>query len=243
MEKTLTICHLYPDLLDVYADRGNVTVLEKRCAWRGIKTQVRAICAGDAIDFSGADIVLIGTGAVNDQIKVCALRDTLSQPLKAYVEAGGVMLAIGESYRLLGNFFYADGVRHDGLGVLDIDTHETETRFIGHFATEAILGDLAVTLVGFEHHTGKTDIKAYAPFGRVISGYGNDGCGYDGVVYKNTFGTYMHGPILPKNPELADRLILLALEKKYGSASLAPLEDEIARKARSVVLERGMKDE
>lgn len=238
MEKTLTICHLYPDLLDVYADRGNVTVLEKRCAWRGIETQVRAICAGDAIDFSGADIVLIGTGAVNDQIKVCALRDTLSQPLKAHVEAGGVMLAIGESYRLLGNFFYADGVRYDGLGVLDIDTHDTQTRFIGHFATEAMLGDRAVMLVGFEHHTGKTDIKACKPFGRVISGYGNDGCGYDGVIYKNTIGTYMHGPILPKNPELADFLIRTALEKKYGETELCVLDDTVAQAAREVVLGR-----
>lgn len=238
MEKSLVICHLYPDLMDVYADRGNIAVLEKRCIWRGIEVQVRTVCAGETPDLEGVDIVFFGTGSAQAQKQVSAYRDALSQPLKRYVEDGGVLLAIGAGFQLLGNFFYAEGEKVDGFGVLDIDTHESAQRFIGHFATEATLGDRQVTLVGFEHHTGQTDIKAYAPFGRVLSGFGNAESGCDGAVYKNTIGTYMHGPILPKNPALADFLLKKALEKKYGEAVLAPLDDGIAEAARRVVLER-----
>ena len=238
MEKTLTIYHLYPDLLEVYADRGNVTVLEKRCAWRGIKTQVRALRAGEMPDFADADIVLLGTGSAMDQKTVSTYRDVLAQPLKAYVEDGGVLLAIGAGYQLLGNFFYSDGEKTDGFGVLDIDTYASEQRFIGHFAAEVTLGGENALLVGFEHHTGRTDIKGYSSLGRVVSGFGNAEDGSEGVLYKNTVGTYMHGPILPKNPALADFLIAGALMKKYGEATLAPLDDTLAQMARQVVLER-----
>ena len=238
MEKSLVICHLYPDLLDVYADSGNVAVLEKRCTWRGIDVQVRTVCAGDTPDFSDVDIVLLGTGSAQAQKQVSAYKDKLAQPLKDYVQAGGVMLAIGAGYQLLGNFYEADGARIEGFGVLDVDTYATDTRFIGHFAVEADIGEERIVLVGFEHHTGKTDIKANAPFGRVLSGYGNAMSLSDGVWYKNTIGTYMHGPILPKNPALADFLLKTALEKKYGEATLAPLDDYAAEAARRVVIER-----
>lgn len=238
MKKSLVICHLYPDLLDVYADSGNVAVLEKRCMWRGIDVQVRAVCAGDTPDFSGVDIVLLGTGSAQAQKQVSAYKEKLAQPLGDYVEGGGVLLAIGAGYQLLGNFYEADGERIEGFGVLDVDTYASDTRFIGHFAVEADLGAETVVLVGFEHHTGKTDIKANAPFGRVLSGYGNAVDLSDGVWYKNTIGTYMHGPILPKNPALADFLLKKALEKKYGEAVLAPLDDSAAEAARRVVIER-----
>ncbi len=238
MEKSLTIYHLYPDLLDVYADRGNVAVIEKRCAWRGIGTQVRTLRAGEAADFTDADIVLLGTGSAVDQKKVSSYCDALAQPLKAYVEDGGVLLAIGAGYQLLGNFFYADGEKTDGFGVLDIDTHASEKRFIGHFAVEAKIGGQTVTLVGFEHHTGRTEIKNHTPLGRVLSGFGNAEDGSEGVLYKNTVGTNMHGPILPKNPELADFLIRNALMKKYGTATLSALDDSMAQAARAAVLGR-----
>ncbi len=238
MEKSLVICHLYPDLLDVYADRGNVAVLEKRCAWRGIGVQVRTVCAGDAPDFSDADIVLFGTGSAQAQKQVSTYKDKLVRPLQDYVEGGGVLLAIGAGYQLLGNFYEADGEHVDGFGVLDVDTYASDARFIGHFVVEADLDEETVVLVGFEHHTGKTDIKANAPFGRVLSGYGNAVDLSDGVWYKNTIGTYMHGPILPKNPALADFLLKKALEKKYGEAELAPLDDGAAEAARRVVIER-----
>lgn len=238
MEKSLVICHLYPDLMDVYADRGNIAVLEKRCAWRGIDAQVREVCAGDAPNFSDADIVLLGTGSAQAQKQVSTYKDKLAQPLKAYVENDGVLLAIGAGYQLLGNFYEAEGERVAGFGVLDIDTHASDARFIGHFTTEVALGEKTTVLVGFEHHSGKTDIKANAPFGRVLSGYGNAAEPTDGVWYKNTIGTYMHGPILPKNPALADFLIQKALMKKYGEVKLAALDDSAAEAARKVVLER-----
>lgn len=238
MERSLVICHLYPDLMDVYADRGNAAVLEKRCAWRGIEVQVRAVCAGDVPDFSDVDIVFLGTGSAQAQKQVSTYKDKLAQPLKDYVEAGGVLLAIGAGYQLLGNFYEDDGERIAGFGVLDIDTYADDTRFIGHFVTEAELGAETTVLVGFEHHTGKTDIKANAPFGRVLSGYGNAMGLTDGVRYKNTIGTYMHGPILPKNPALADFLIQKALVKKYGEVKLAELDDRAAEAARKVVIER-----
>lgn len=237
MEKTLTIYHLYPDLLDVYADRANVTVLEKRCAWRGIGTQVRTLRAGETPDFADVDIVLLGTGSAKDQKTVSAYRDALAQPLKAYIEDGGVLLAIGAGYQLLGNFFYIDGEKIDGFGVLDMDTLTDGEKFIGHFAVEAMLGGESVTLVGFEHHTGRTEIKGHTPLGRVLSGFGN-GFGSDGILYKNIIGTYMHGPILPKNPALADFLIQKVLMKKYGEADLAPFDDSAAQAARQVVLGR-----
>ena len=196
------------------------------------------IAAGETADFAGADIVLLGTGSAADQKRVSAYRADIAQPLGRYIEDGGALLAIGAGYQLLGNFFYADGEKTDGFGVLDIETHDSEKRYIGHFAVEAVLRGETVTLVGFEHHTGKTDIKNYTPFGRVVAGFGNAEDGSEGVFYKNTIGTNMHGPILPKNPALADFMICSALVKKYGEAELAALDDDEAQAARQVVLER-----
>ncbi|MBQ4160152.1 MAG: glutamine amidotransferase [Clostridia bacterium] len=238
MERKLTIYHLYPDLLDVYADRGNVAVLEKRCAWRGIETRVRTLRAGETPDFADVDIVLLGTGSAQGQKQASGYREMLSQPLKAYVENDGVLLAIGAGYQLLGNFYETETERIDGYGVLDMDTYVSAGRFVGHFAVEAQLDNEKVTLVGFEHHTGRTDIKDYAPLGCVLAGFGNAEDGREGILYKNTIGTYMHGPILPKNPALADFLIQKALTKKYGDATLAMLDDSAAQAARNVILER-----
>ena len=238
MERKLTIYHLYPDLLDVYADRGNVAVIEKRCAWRGIETRVRTLRAGETPDFADVDIVLLGTGSAQGQKQASGYREMLSQPLKTYVENGGVLLAIGAGYQLLGNFYETETERIDGYGVLDMDTYVSDGRFVGHFAVEAQLGEDKVALVGFEHHTGRTDIKKYSPLGHVLAGFGNAEDGREGILYKNTIGTYMHGPILPKNPALADFLIRRALLKKYGVDELAVLDDSAAQAARNIILER-----
>ncbi len=238
MKKTLTIYHLYPDLMDVYADHGNVTVLQKRLEWRGFEVNVRTLTMGQVPDFTDADIVLIGAGSAQAQKTVASMGDVLAAPLKTYAEDGGVVLAVGAGFELLGNTFENDGEILDGFGILDMNSRKAKTRMVGHFIAQADLGGEIVTLVGFEHHTCGMDIKSLSPFAKVVSGYGN-GDTTDGAVYKNVIGTYMHGPILPKNPALADFLISAALMKKYNSATLAPLEDEMAQKARSVVLERG----
>ncbi len=237
MEKCLTIYHLYPDLMDVYADHGNVAVLEKRCAWRGIQTNVRTLSDGEMPDFTGADIVLLGAGDLFGQQRVAGCATQVATALKNYVEDGGVLLAIGEGYQLLGKSIETEDVCMEGFGILDMKIMKDVQRHIGHFAVETEIGGKTVTLVGFEQHTGKTNIHKHVPFGRVLHGTGN-GDGFDGVAYKNTFGTYMHGPILPKNPELADVLISAALERKYGEATLSALEDSAAQKAREMLLGR-----
>lgn len=234
MEKLLTIYHLYPDLLDVYADHGNVTVLKKRLEWRGMEAKVRTLTTGGTPDFTDADIVLIGTGSAQAQKAVASMGEALAAPLKTYIEDGGVLLAIGAGFELLGNTFENNGEILNGFGILDMDARKGKTRMVGHFATEAVLDGQAVALVGFEHHTCGVDIKALSPFARVLSGFGN-GDGTDGAVYKNLIGTYMHGPILPKNPALADFLLAKALERKYGEKELAPLEDTAAQPAREAV--------
>ncbi len=237
MDKQLTIYQLYPDLMDVYADHGNVAVLEKRCAWRGIEASVRALRRGETPDFEGVDIVLLGAGDLQGQKTVAGFGAQIAEPLKAYIENGGAMLAIGEGYQLLGRFFEADGERIDGFGILDMESYAHANRHVGHFAVEAELGGVKTTLVGFEQHASKTDIKNHKPLGNVLHGSGNEN-GFDGVVYKNLVGTYMHGPILPKNPELADFLIRAALERKYGESELSPLDDSVAQAARGIVLGR-----
>lgn len=242
MEYSLTIYHLYPDLLNLYGDKGNIAVLEKRCLWRGVKTRVKTLCEGEVPDFSDVDIVLLGGGSDREQLLVSQYRGVVAQPLKEYVENGGVTLAVCAGYQLMGNFYEAEGKKIPCFGVLDIDTVAGEGRLIGNIAVEAVLDGRPVTLAGFENHGGRTDIKNHTPLGRVSFGYGSDGSGtYEGVVYKNTVATYLHGPVLPKNPELADYLIETALKKKYPGkydGALAPLDDTMEYRAKAFLIER-----
>ena len=244
MEYALTIYHLYPDLLNLYGDKGNIAVLEKRCLWRGVHAQVKTLCEGEKPDFSGVDIVLLGGGSDREQLLVSQYRSVVAQPLKEYVENGGVTLAVCAGYQLMGNFYEANGERIACFGVLDIDTAAGEGRLIGNIAVETTLGGRSMTLAGFENHGGRTDIKNHTPLGRVRFGYGSDGSGtHEGVVYKNTVATYLHGPILPKNPELADYLIETALERKYPGAfahGLIPLDDTMERRAKEFLIRREM---
>lgn len=238
----LTIYHLYPDLLNLYGDKGNIAVLTKRCEWRGINAELKTLCEGDVPDFSGVDIVLLGGGSDREQLLVSKRRDEVAAPLKEYVENGGVTLAVCAGYQLMGNFYEAGGERIPCFGVLDIDTVSGEGRLIGNIAVEAVLGGKPMTLAGFENHGGRTDIKNHTPLGRVSFGFGSDGGGtHEGVVYKNTVATYLHGPILPKNPELADYLIETAMQKKYPGAfqsGLPPLDDTMEWKAKTFFVER-----
>lgn len=235
----LTIGHLYPDLLNLYGDRGNIQCLMKRCEWRGIGAETIAYEIDDEIDFSKLDIILLGGGSDREQMLVCSkLRENRGK-FRDYVENNGVVIAICGGYQLLGNHYVTNEGVIEGLGIVDIETEQgKDYRLIDNIVLESELFSMPV--VGFENHGGRTNIKNNKPFGKVIYGSGNDGnSGYEGVVYKNVIGTYLHGPLLPKNPQVCDYLIQRALERKYGKEiRLAPLEDTEEKEANAYIYHR-----
>ncbi len=211
----ITIGHLYPDLLNLYGDRGNIQCLMKRCQWRGIEAETIPFELDDKIDFSKLDIVLLGGGSDREQMIVCEKLQEIQPDFKAYVEDNGVVIAICGGYQLLGKYYKTDQGNMKGLDLVDLYTEQGEGRLIQNIVLQSELFDMPI--VGFENHGGRTCINNNKPLGKVLYGAGNDGkSGYEGVVYKNVIGTYLHGPLLPKNPQLADWLIQHALERKYG---------------------------
>ncbi len=236
----LTICHLYPDLLNVYGDVGNVLILKHRASLRGIDVNIVNSSLNDTLDKDNIDIIFFGGGQDYEQSIVSNDLNTIKKDdIKEYIEAGKVFLAICGGYQLLGKYYTApNGEKINGLGILNIYTEGGDTRFIGN--TEIYNESFDEIYVGFENHSGRTYINDNTPLGKCIHGYGNNGQdGYEGCIYKNTFGSYFHGSFLSKNPEFADRLLLLALQKKYGpDVKLEPLNDELELKAKSVIKER-----
>ena len=235
----LNICHLYPDLLNVYGDVGNILILKNRAQSRGIKVNLIDISLND--DFNGdiMDIVFFGGGQDYEQSIVSDdLKNNKKESISKYIEDEKVFLAICGGYQLLGNYYTApNGERLEGLGILDIYTEGGEKRLIGN--TVIFNEDFNETYVGFENHSGRTFINNLKPLGKCIHGYGNNGDdGYEGCIYKNTFCTYFHGSLLSKNPELADRLLKLALNKKYGNVELAALDDTFELKAKETIVNR-----
>ena len=237
----ITIGHLYPDLLNLYGDRGNIQCLMKRCLWRGIQAETIPFELDDKIDFSRLDIVLLGGGSDREQMLVCRKLRKIQKDFKAYVESDGVVIAICGGYQLLGNYYRTDQGMITGLELVDMYTEQGEGRLISNIVLKSDLFDMPV--VGFENHGGRTFIKDNRPLGKVLYGSGNDGkSGCEGVVYRNVIGTYLHGPLLPKNPQLADWLILKALQKKYGpEVSLEPLDDTQEKEANDYVFHRFVK--
>lgn len=211
----LTIGHLYPDLLNLYGDRGNIQCMMKRLQWRGIEAETIEFEIQDEVDFSELDIVLLGGGSDREQMLVCERLKEIRDDFKAYVEDGGVVLAVCGGYQLLGTHYSTDQGVIEGLSIVDIYTEQgKDYRLIDNIVLESELSDMPV--VGFENHGGRTYIKDQKPFGKVIYGSGNDGqSGYEGIIYKNVIGTYLHGPLLPKNPQICDYLLTKALERKY----------------------------
>ncbi len=231
----LRICHLYPELLNMYGDVGNVKILKRRAEARGILVEVTNLSAGEAFDKAQYDIVMLGGG--QDFEMGIVSRDMVGEKkeaLRAYMEEEGVFLAVGSGYQMLGKSYYSSGGEEtEGLGLLPFATEKSEARFVGNIAVE-IGGD---TCVGFENHLGKTNISGLAPLGRVLSGFGNNGeDGEEGLRYKNTCCTFLHGPFLAKSPEFADKLLLTALKKRYDLENLVPLDDTNENKAREVIL-------
>jgi lipid II isoglutaminyl synthase (glutamine-hydrolysing) len=232
----LRLLALYPEQMNIYADRGNILFLRRRCEWRGIGFAHASAGPGEGFDPGSHDLIYLGGGQDRDQRAVAAdMVESKREALSAAVDAGAVMLAVCGGYQLLGHSYQLDEERLPGLGLVDLETRrEPGPRLIGNVAIEVDLGDGPQTLAGFENHGGRTYLGAGSrPLGRVIRGFGNNGeDGQEGVRRDNLIGTYLHGPLLPKNVWLADRLIELALERRYGSRPrLDPLDDTLERAA------------
>jgi hypothetical protein len=234
----LTIGHLYPDLLNLYGDRGNIQCMKKRLEWRGIEAEVIPYVSGMEIDFSEIDIVLLGGGSDREQELVCHSLMKIKSDFHHYVENGGVVLAVCGGYQLLGKYYKTNKKQIEGLGILDITTEWKPSRLIRNIILDSPI--CSTPVVGFENHGGRTYIGSHTPFGKVTFGLGNTGTsGYEGVLYKNVIGTYLHGPLLPKNPEVCDYLLERALKQKYGEdIHLPALPDEFEKKANQVLVDR-----
>jgi hypothetical protein len=227
----LTIGHFYPDLLNLYGDRGNIRCMVKRLEWRGLEAEVKEYKLHDTIDFSELDIVLLGGGSDREQRLVCGELQTIKPAFQQYVEDGGVVLAICGGYQLLGSYYQIGEEKVPGLGLVELTTTQGNGRLIGNITIQSELFEQPIT--GFENHGGRTSIGSCTPLGKVVHGYGNaDNKDYEGVIYKNVIGTYLHGPLLPKNPQLCDYLLLTALRRKYGdNVKLTKLDDSAELRA------------
>lgn len=232
---TLRVCALYPDLMNIYADRGNLLVLERRCAWRGLGFALTPVGLGESLDNDAHDLFYLGGGQDRDQ-RLCAedLLVTKRDALHAAAVRGAVVLGVCGGYQLLGySYELGPGEELPGIGLLDARTVRADgPRLIGNVAIEVSLddGDNRV-FAGFENHGGRTHLGAgQAPLGRVLAGYGNDGrSGFEGARSGNVLGTYLHGPLLPKNIWFADWLIATALGVDPGE--LSPLDNALEEQA------------
>lgn len=234
----LTIGHLYPDLLNLYGDRGNLRCIQERLGWRGIEAEVKFFVSGEGVDFSRLDMVLLGGGSDREQELVCRCLQNVKNDFRDYVEDGGVTLAVCGGYQMLGSYYKTSQRTIEGLGLLDLYTEWEPGRLTGNIILKSPL--FSSPVVGFENHGGRTYIGEHTPFGRTVLGHGNDeksGC--EGVLYKNVIGTYLHGPLLPQNPEVCDFLIRQALERRYGrAAGLTALPDELEHRANRFMVRR-----
>jgi CobQ-like glutamine amidotransferase family enzyme len=228
----LRLLALYPEQMNIYADRGNILFLEHRCAWRGIAFRRESSGPGESFDPDAHDLIYIGGGQDRDQRIVARdMLDTKRDALAEAVEADAVVLAVCGGYQLLGHGYAMGEERIAGLGLADLETiRDPGPRLIGNVAIEADLGEGPRLVAGFENHGGRTHLGPEAePLGRVVKGFGNNGKdGLEGVRRRNMFGTYLHGPLLPKNAWLADRLIAIALARRMGEPpELEPLDDAL----------------
>jgi CobQ-like glutamine amidotransferase family enzyme len=226
----LRVLSLYPEQMNIYADRGNVVFLQRRCEWRGIAFTHAGAGPGDSVDAAAHDLFYIGGGQDRDQRMVAAdMVVSKREALAAAVGDGAALLAVCGGYQLLGHSYQLGEETLPGLGLAELETvREPGSRLIGNVAIETDLGFGPRLLAGFENHGGRTYLRGDAqPLGRVVRGFGNNAKdGLEGVRRDNLIGTYLHGPLLPKNAWLADHLIAVALERRYGTwPALDPLDD------------------
>jgi CobQ-like glutamine amidotransferase family enzyme len=229
--------HLYPDYLNIYADRGNIAVLAERARARGHELVVRSISVGDDVPRGEVDLFYVGGGQDREQALVAADLAAKAEPLREAVEDGVAFLAVCGGYQLLGRF-YRDraGDELPGIGLLPLHTVAGERRMIGDVLLDCAWA--GQTLAGFENHAGRTYLDEGAePLGRVVAGFGNDGAsGHEGCRFRRAYGTYLHGPLLPRNPWFADHVLADALAHATGgdAPELAPLPDELEARAHAV---------
>jgi CobQ-like glutamine amidotransferase family enzyme len=232
MSARVRVMWLYPDHMNIYADRGNLAMLERRCEWRGIEFELDTAGPGEVVDPEAHDLFYMGGGQDRDQALVARdLVETKRTALADALDSGASMLAVCGGYQLLGHSYAVGDESLPGLGLVDLRTvREPGPRLIGNVVIEADVGDGPRRLAGFENHGGRTYLgEAEQPLGRVVSGFGNNGRdGREGVRRGRLIGTYLHGPLLPKNAWLADVLIGWALARRTGSVpELEPLDDRL----------------
>jgi lipid II isoglutaminyl synthase (glutamine-hydrolysing) len=241
--KRLVAGHLFPDYLNIYADRGNIAVLARRAAWRGYELEVRPLGAGAEIRPGEHDLFYVGGGQDREQALIAPELAALGPALHEAFAGGAAFLAVCGGYQLLGRFYRdQSGDELPGIGLLPLHTVAGSRRMIGDVLLECELEPgVRRTLAGFENHAGRTILDAEAePLGRVIAGFGNDGeSGFEGCRVGRAIGTYLHGPLLPRNPSLADWLLAQAIAHRTGALpTLEPLPDDLERRAHDVSARR-----
>jgi CobQ-like glutamine amidotransferase family enzyme len=236
----IVVGHLFPDYLNIYADRGNIAVLASRAAWRGHSLDVRSIGANDEVAPGEHDLFYVGGGQDREQALIAPELAAKGEALHEAIAAGAAALAVCGGYQLFGRYYRdAGGTEQPGIGLLPLHTIAGERRMIGDVLIECELdpGGARRTLAGFENHAGRTYLEPGAePLGRVVAGFGNDGeSGYEGCRAGRVLGTYLHGPLLPRNPWLADWLLAQAIAHRTGELpSFDPLGDELEANAHAV---------
>ena len=238
----LKICHMYPDVLNLYGDRGNILCMSRRLAWRGIGCEVTKLPIGSRARLADYDLVFIGGGQdFEQQVLLEDLHRGKDREIRAAIEDGMPFLTICGGYQMLGAYYETyDGQRCDFIGALDLYTVGSKERMIGNYKFQLAPESGGSVVVGFENHSGKTRLgSGLQPLGTVLAGFGNNGEDKtEGARFKNVFGTYSHGPLLPKNPAFCDHILLTALQRKYGAAELAPLDDAAENAAHEAMAAR-----
>jgi CobQ-like glutamine amidotransferase family enzyme len=236
----IRVGHLYPEYLNIYADRGNIAVLERRAAARGHELRIEAVTVGTALGAGAHDLLYVGGGQDREQAMIAPDLADRRESVQAAVDAGSALLAVCGGYQLLGRGYRGrDGSWMEGVGLFPHETVAGDTRMIGDVLLESALSEVpGRTIAGFENHAGRTLLDTDAePLGRVVAGYGNDGSsGYEGCRVGRALGTYLHGPLLPRNPWVADLLLAWALAHATGAEPepLAPLDDALEHEAHAV---------
>ena len=241
----IKVCHLYPDLLNLYGDRGNIIAFMQRCKWRDIPVELIEVNVGEHVDFGDIDFLFLGGGSDREQNLMAADLINRKESLEAAIERGMVVLAICGGYQMLGQYYLTpEGQKIPGLGILDLYTRAGSRRLIGNIAIDMIIDGQSVKVAGFENHSGQTFLgNNIQPLGQVLAGYGNNGeDGLEGARYKNVFCSYLHGPLLPKNSRLTDLLIHLALKGRGLELELSALNDEFEEAAVETIVNRLLKN-
>ncbi len=239
---TVRLCHLFPHEMNIYADRGNIAVFARRLEWRGLRLEITEAGPGDPIDPGAHDLYYLGGGQDRDQrIVAHDLAATKADALRSAADDGAAFLWVCGGIQLAGaGYTDADGHRLPGVGILDVDTDAGDGRLIGDLVIDATLDGETRTVVGYENHGGRTTLgPAARPLGRVVTGHGNDGVsGVEGAVQQRVIGTYLHGPLLPKNPWLADTVLRWSLDHAGAATELADIDDTLEDRAHAVAVGR-----